>query len=137
MELVLLILGAIAVFFVIRFMADRARGFDDPKTMTNQQLLSAIAGQADWIKKMHQAPPGTQLSQSIIELTFNRKNYIALLCREVLSRDCAEGQVFYEAAQYARELESSGIPVEKAAVRAVKEKLFNANGFFYTASWEI
>lgn len=137
MEIVWLILGAIVLALVLPLVIVQSKGFDDPKGMTNHQLLSAIAGQADWIKKMHQAPAETQFSKSIIELTFKRKNYIAQLCREVVSRDCAEGQIFFEVAQYAKELESSGVPPDKAVVRAVKEKLFNANGVVYSASWEI
>lgn len=137
MQAILLIIAGIVLFFVFRFLLDRTKGFDDPKTMTRHHLVSAIAGQADWIEKMRASPWESQQMPYIIKLTLERKNYLERLCVEVVSRDGEDGLVFYETAQYAKELESSGITKEKAAVRAVKEKLFDKSGVFYPSSWEI
>jgi hypothetical protein len=143
MEIVLWIIGAIAIFFAIRIFSNATASFDDPKPMSNHHLLSAIGGQADWLEKMRAAPPETQQSPSIIELSKKRRNYIALLCLELLSRKQRgyvteeEGLTFPEAAKYAQELEATGVSRENAAVRAVKEKLVATSGYSYSSSWEI
>lgn len=143
MEIVLLIIGAIVIFVAIRIFSNATASFDDPKPMSNHHLLSAIGGQADWLEKMRAAPRETQQSASIIELSRKRRNYIALLCLELLSRKQRgyvteeEGLSFPEAAKYAQELEAAGVSRENAAVRAVKEKLVVPSGFSYPSSWEI
>ena len=124
--------------------------FDDPQPMTNEHLLSAIAGQADWLEKMNRAPLETQKSASIVELTLKRRNYISRLCLEVVSRGNKDDDgspkypgatkslnVFSETAEYASELENTSISRSNATVRAVKEKLFAANGVSYFSNWEI
>ena len=45
--------------------------------------------------------------------------------------------VFSEAAKFALELEATGVSKENAAVRAVKEKLFIANGLRFPTRWEV
>lgn len=143
MEIVLLIIGAIVIFVAIRIFSNATVSFDDPKPMSNHHLLSAIGGQADWLEKMRAAPHETQQSPSIIELSKKRRNYIALLCLELLSRKqrgyVAEEEElsFPEAAKYAQELEAASVSRENAAVRAVKEKLVAPSGFSYPSSWEI
>lgn len=143
MEIVLTIIGAIVIFVAIRIFSNATASFDDPKPMSNHHLLSAIGGQADWLEKMRAAPRETQQSPSIIELSRKRRNYIALLCLELLSRKQRgyvteqEGPSFPEAAKYAQELEAAGVSRENAAVRAVKEKLVAPSGFSYPSSWEI
>ncbi|PKD37798.1 hypothetical protein CWO84_21310 [Methylomonas sp. Kb3] len=132
-----MLVTAFIVFKLLQFVLDRARGFDDPTTMEMQHLVSAIAGQADWIEKMRSSPWETQQMSHIIKQTNERKNYIARLCVEIVSRDGVDGQFFQEAAQYAKELELSGIAKDKAATQAVKEKLFTKNGFLYPSSWDI
>lgn len=124
--------------------------FDDPQPMTNVHLLSAIAGQADWLEKTNRAPLESQRYASIVELTSKRKNYISRLCLEVVSRGNKDDDVspkypgatkslnvFSETAEYASELENTNISRGNAAVRAVKEKLFTANGASYFSNWEI
>ncbi len=123
--------------------------FNDPQPMTNEHLLSAIAGQADWLEKMNRAPLDTQKSSSIVELTSKRRSYISRLCLEIVSRgNKGSGQpkypgatnslnVFAETAEYASEIENTGVRRNNAAVRAVKEKLFVANGVSYFSSWEV
>lgn len=136
----------IAVVVVSAFFMNRERGFDDPKPMSNQHLLAAIAGQADWLEKMSRAPPVSQSSPSIVEIANKRRGYIGRLCLELLSRDTVENEIypgatkgprFPEAAEYARELETAGVSKENAAIRAVKEKLFVPGGAIYPTRWEI
>lgn len=142
MEIFLLIIGLIVIFVVIRIFFNATASFDDPKPMSNQHLLSAIGGQADWLEKVRATPNENQQS-SILALSKKRKHYIALLCLELLSRKQPayvtgdEEPTFPEAATYAKELESIGVSRENAAVRAVKEKLIAPSGFSYLSSWEI
>ena len=128
-------------------------GFDDPKPMTNQHLLSAIAGQADWLEKMSRSPIESQNSPSIVELARKRRNYVAHLCMEVVSRGATDDDpnnqklkypgatialnVFSEVCEYAKELEAAGNSKEHSAVKSVKERLFVANGVLYPARWEV
>lgn len=111
--------------------------FDDPAPMSNHHLVSAIAGQADWLEKMNAAPVEAQASPDIKEIALKRRGYIVKLCMEVRSRGLAGEDVFREAAQAAKELEVSGVPQNIASVRAVKESMFEKNaGVFYSSSWE-
>ncbi|MHB0990289.1 MAG: hypothetical protein ACYC0M_03295 [Burkholderiales bacterium] len=143
MEISLLTIGAIVIFVVIRIFSNATASFDDPRPMSNQHLLSAIGGQADWLEKVKAAPYESQQSSSIIDLSKKRRNYIARLCLELLSRKQPayvtgdEESAFPEAAKYAKDLESVGVSRENAAVRAVKEKLVVPSGFSYPSSWEI
>jgi hypothetical protein len=150
MEYVVLL---IVVVVITAFLMNRGRDFDDPKPMSNQHLLSAIAGQADWLEKMIRAPIESQNSPSIVELAKKRRDYIARLCLEVISRGTTDGgannqelkypgattapNVFAEVSEYARELEAAGNTTENAATKAVKEKLFVPNGVFYPTRWEV
>lgn len=143
MEYILLLIVAVVV---VVFFMNRGRDFDDPKPMSNQHLLAAIAGQADWLEKMSRTPIDSQNSPSIIEITKKRRGYIARLCLELLSRNTAENEIypgaskgprFPEAVEYAKELLSAGVSKENAAVRAVKEKLFVPSGTIYPTRWEI
>lgn len=143
MEIVLLIIGAVVIFVAMRFFLNATASFDDPKLLSNLQLLSAIGGQADCLEKIRAAPHETQQYPSIMELSRKRRNYIALLCLELLSRKQSgyvteeEGLSFPEAAEYAKELEAAGVSRENAAVRAVKEKLVEPSGYSYPSSWEV
>ena len=149
MEIVIFLIFCGVVAAVVFLLATRFRGFDDPKPMSNHTLIAAIAGQADWLEKMSAAPVESQNSASIVELATKRRKYISRLCLEVLSRDSTMSQmkypgatsampsVFSEAAQYAKELEAIGASKENSAVRAVKEKLFIANGLKYPSRWEM
>jgi len=125
-----------------------SRGFDDPKPMTNNQLISAIAGQANWLDKMIKSPFQSQQSPSIINLALKRRNYIAQLCQEVILRsnqdkgDTYPGatkpiNVFSETAEYAKQLESSGVIEKSANVQAVNKILFANNGVTYLADWTV
>lgn len=129
---------------------EQPRDFDDPQPMTNEHLLSAIAGQADWLEKMNKSPLESQRSAPIVELTSKRKNYISLLFLEVISRGNKDDDVapkypeatkslnvFSETAENASELENTNISRNNAAVRAIKEKLFATNGASYISNWEI
>ncbi len=125
---------------------NREKDFDDPKPMQNQQLLAAIAGQADWLEKMSSAPIESQNSPSIVEIAKKRRGYIARLCLELLSRETTDDEIypgeskgprFPEAVEYAKELEGGGVSKDNAAVRAVKEKLFVPSGVIYSTRWEV
>jgi len=150
--IILWIIGAIVIFVTIRIFYNKTASFDDPKPMSNEHLLSAIAGQADWLEKMSLTPIETQNSSTIIELAKKRKGYIARLCMEIVSRGAGDGgqnnqdlkypgattaiNVFSETYEYAKELEAAGNNKENAATKAVKEKLFVPNGVFYPTLWE-
>lgn len=152
MEAVVLVV--IVVIVIALFMRSwSSADFDDPKPMSNQHLLSAIAGQADWLEKMSRAPIESQNSASIIEIAKKRRGYIARLCLEVISRGGTDGgpenrenkypgalgvgNVFSEVYEYAKELEVAGNSKENSAIKSVKEKLFKANGVFYPTRWEL
>ena len=147
MEIVLLFIVVVVILFVL---FGRKRTFDDPEPMSNHHLLSAIAGQADWLEKMGRSPLESQNNPSIVEIARKRRGYIARLCLEVISRGVngpgpnelkypgatVAPNIFEEVAQYAKELETTGTSKEVAAVKAVKEKLFVANGVIYPSRWE-
>ncbi len=142
MEYIILIVVLIGIAIFI----NRSRDFDDPKSMSIQHLLAAIAGQADSLEKITLAPIETQGMPSIIEIAKKRRGYIARLCMELLSRESAENELYFgenkgpkfpEATEYAKELEAAGVSKENAAVRAVKEKLFAPSGAIYPTRWEI
>jgi hypothetical protein len=153
MEILLFIVGAIVLFVVIRIFSNATATPDDPKPMSNQHLLAAIAGQADWLEKMSRAPIASQNSSSIVELAKKRRDYLARLCLEVVSRGASDGgpnnqelkypgataaiNVFSETYEYAKELEAAGSSKESAATKAVKEKLFVPSGVFYPTRWEL
>lgn len=148
MEIVVLIVVVAVIGFVLM---GRSRDFDDPKPMSNQHLLSAIAGQADWLEKMSRSPIESQHNTSIVEIARKRRGYIARLCLEVISRGIngpspdepkypgatVAPNIFEEVVEHSKALEAKGLSKDNAAVRAVKEKLFVANGVFYPTSWEL
>lgn len=148
MELLGGILVIVVIIFILKAIGGGSQSFDDPKPMTDQHLLSAIAGQADWLEKMSRSPIETQQSASIVELSRKRRGYIARLCLEACARaDKDDGRpkypgathstnAFTDASDYAKELAASGVSGENAAVHAVKEKMFLPSGAFYPSRWE-
>lgn len=143
----------IVLLVVLAVLLKWGPGFDDPKSMTNSHLLSAIAGQADWLEKMSRAPIETQNSPSIVKLAEKRRGYIARLCLEVVSRGESNTErnrkelmypgasqslnVFSEVSQYSRELQTDGYTKDSSAIKAVREKLFAASGVVYHTHWEL
>lgn len=123
-------------------------GFKDPKPMDNNTLVGSIAGQADWLDKMARSPYETQKTKSIVELASKRKEHLADLCMEVISRGEAEDgglkypdatksiNVFEETSELYNSLVSENVTKKTAAVRAVKKILFEGNGVNYLADWE-
>lgn len=115
---------SIVIVVVVAFLINRERDFDDPKPMSSQRLLSAIAGQVDWLEKMSQALIESRNSPSIVEFSRKQRSYIARLCVEVVSRGAPDGSpnnqelrypgataalnVFAEDFRYAKELEAAG-----------------------------
>lgn len=141
---VIIVIIAVAVFLIF----NGKQTFDDPGPMSNEHLMSAIAGQADWLEKMRASPLESQKSPSIVELTKKRREYIAKLCIEAIARASRDNgpaypgatrsiNPFAEAAEYSKELEANGVSKEAAAVRAIKEKMFIPTlGQRYPTSWE-
>ena len=146
-SLVILVVIVVIVFFLF---AGMKKEFDDPKAMTNHQLVSAIAGQADWLEKMSRSPIASQSDTSIVEIARKRRGYIGKLCLEVVSRGLdgpkpgeqkypgatKASNVFAEVSEYAKAKEATGLTKEIAAMRAVKQKLIVENGLSYPTSWE-
>lgn len=150
MEIVIFIICVLAWLFF-----PRSPSSDDPKPMSedlpllsNDKLLLAIADEADELEKLGTLPTELQHSPSIADLVRKRKDNMDRLCLEVLSRGSVHKQekfrttisaphVFSAAVQYAKELEESGVSKQDAAVRAVQEKLFIANGVQYLTRWDI
>jgi hypothetical protein len=138
-------LGVVVAVVLFMVLGRGKQTFDDPKPMSNEHLMAAIAGQADWLEKMSVAPIESQKSTSIVELAKRRRGYIAQLCMEVVSRadnpnysDASQSiNPFSDAAEYAKELEGNGVGKENAAVRAVKEKMFVSSGIVYRTRWEV
>ena len=147
MEVIALVIVAGVVIFIISRVLGNSRGFNDPKPMSNHQIVAAIAGQAEWLEKMSNAPMESQRTSSIVELSQKRRGYISQLCAELLSLSRNSSQELYpgasdtldmfeEAREYAKDIEGSGVSKEVSIVRAVKEKLFRENGYIYPTSWE-
>lgn len=150
MEIIVLV---VVVVVAIAFFMSRGGDFDDPKPMSNEHLLSAIAGQADCLEKISRAPIESQNSPAIVEITKKRRGYVAHLCMEVVSRGASNGgpnnqelkypgatralNVFSEVYEYATQLEAAGNSKENSAVKSVKERLFVANGVHHSTRWEV
>ncbi|MBT1443309.1 hypothetical protein KJI95_02035 [Shewanella sp. JM162201] len=144
--IVLAVIVVVSLFLVFKLFGGR-RSFEDPKFMTNDRIIAAIAGQADWLEKISLAPYETQKSSTIVEIARRRRDYISRLCTELLTREPDSNSpmypgasnpldIFGEAKEYAKEIQGNGIGIEASYVRAVKEKLFKANGYVYPTSWE-
>ena len=121
--------------------------FDDPKPMSNSQLLACISGQADHLELISKTPIDRQKSRSMVKSISRRRIYLARLCSEVISRFPTGGQSKHSGensvlnlvpstVEYAKRLEASGLKSETAAVRAIKEKHFAMNGMTYLSRWE-
>lgn len=135
MEVIIFLAIVCGALFILNSLGSKKEIFDDPQGMSNHHLISAIAGQADWLEKMNLAPLESQQSPSIIDIAKKRRHYIARLCLEVVSRGDVQS-VFTETLQKYRQYEVGGLDKENAALRAVKEVLFVPNGLFYPTSWE-
>ena len=129
----ILLVGLIIVAF--NFIADRANGFADPSRMTDKEILSAIAGQADWLEmqylhvlKFGGAEPHPDLAES-------RREYIVKLCEAIISRHPKPINLMYSATKCAKQLEDEGIAHKTAVVHGVKQRLFEDNGVSYRARW--
>jgi hypothetical protein len=133
LEAVLIVIVVYLLYLLSNVLTPVEKKLDDPKSMSSQKLLSAIAKQASLIEKIAKLPGGERISMR--NQFEKRKIYIRGLCLEILSRDTNEGQIFFEIAQKAKEIESSGVGKEVAAVQAVKEILSSANGDVFPTSW--
>ena len=136
MEAIIFVIGATVVFVALIFLSHRNREFDDPAAMDDKTILSAIAGQADWLEKQERlsmsnpgAPP------PFGELADKRRDYILLLCSTLIARHPEPRNLFYNATKFAAKLEQEGQAHDLAIVNAVREKVFTDNGAFYVAKW--
>lgn len=147
---IIFIIFVIVIIFIIFNKRDKT--FNDPASMDNQNILSAIAGQADWLEKYNSLITKTEtidISGQSFKMAMNRKEYIAKLCIEAISRANKDDSLkypgatksislFYESFEYSKELETKGISKKNAAVRAIKEKIFIPSlGERYPSRWEI
>lgn len=135
MEAIIFVIVVVVAIAAVRFVIDRAKGFADPSHMTDQEVLSAIAGQADWLEKQlhHVAKFGG--IQPYPELAERRREYIVTLCETLLSRHPEPINLMYNATKRARQLETEGVPHKTAVVQGVKQRMFEDNGYTYIARW--
>jgi hypothetical protein len=132
-----IVVGVILVFAVAAFslLSDRSKGFTDPTTMTDKDILSAVAGQADWLEKQihHVAKFGGPEPHA--ELAEKRREYIVRLCETLVGRHPEPINLMYNATKRARQLEAEGVPHKTAVVQGVKQRMFEDNGYSYIARW--
>jgi hypothetical protein len=135
MDAVVLIGFVVLLVIAVRLLLNRAKGFVEPSGMSDEQILSAIAGQADWLERqaLHVAKFGGNEPHS--STTTARREYIYRLCEALVMRHPAPRNLFYNATKRAAQLEAEGVPREKAVVSAVKERLFTESGHVYVAKW--
>jgi hypothetical protein len=135
MEAIVLVVVAIGAIAVIRFLLDRAKGFADPVGMTDQEVLAAIAGQAEWLERQlhHVAQFGGKEPHP--ELAEKRREYIVRLCETLVSRHPQPRNLMYNATKRARQLEAEGVPHKVATVQGVKQSMFEDNGYTFLARW--
>ena len=135
MEAAILIIVLLGAFALFSFFVDRAKGFTDPSSLSDKDILSAIAGQADWLEKQlrHVAQHGG--SEPYAELAEKRREYIFLLCETLISRHPDPINLMYNATKRVKQLESEGIPHRHAIVVGVKQRVFEDNGYVYMARW--
>ena len=132
----MVLIGIVVILVIaIPFLLDRAKGFADPSEMSDKDILSAIAGQADWLERQahHVAKFGG--AEPHTELAVGRRDYVYRLCEALVARHPEPKNLFYNATKRAAQLQADGMSREKAVVSAVKERLFADNGHFYIARW--
>lgn len=135
MESIILLIVLLVSVAGAKFVIDRVKGFANPASMSDKEILSAIAGQADWLERQlhHVAKYGG--AQPYPELAECRREYIVSLCEALLSRHAEPVNLMYNATKRARELEAEGVPRKTAVVQGVKQRLFEENGHTYIARW--
>ena len=135
MEAALIVLVVIAAIIIYKFAADRSGGFRDPSGMSDEEILSAIAGQADWLEKQasHLAKFGGDEPHA--ELAKARRQYIGQLCIALLARHQAKNSTFIQASEMAKKLESEGKSSVVAHIQAVRKIAFEENGYRHFAAW--
>jgi hypothetical protein len=130
--LLIVLLAAVALFrLVARSMGD----FREPVSMSDKEILSAIAGQADWLERQLQHVMkfgGVALHSKRAD---RRREYIVSLCEQLISRHPQPINLLHHATKRAKQLEIEGLPRKVAVVQAVKQRLFAENGYTYLARW--
>ncbi len=135
MEALGLIVILVPVGLLLWFLFRSSEDFKDPSDMSDQEILSAIAGQADWLEKQlfHVAKFGG--AEPHPELAERRRQYIFRLSKTLISRHPQPINLFYNATKRASQLEADGVPHEVAVVQGVKQRLFEDNSINYIARW--
>lgn len=135
MEAIVLVGFVILIAVCLPLFLHNATVFKDPSGMTDQEILSAIAGQADWLERqaLHVAKYGG--SPPHADKADRRREYIFRLCEALVARHPEPKHLFYNATKRATQLQSEGVPHKRALVSAVKERLFADNGHVYRANW--
>ena len=135
MDFIIFVAIVAITVFAYRVFDSNNGSYKDPKMMNNKLLMSSIAGQAEWIDKMHRSPFEVQVKPSIKELSIKRKLYIESLCREVIRRGSNGDDVFVDAYEYSMKLEDSGVSCGEAAMIAVRGRLFESSGVHFIGNW--
>lgn len=95
------LLGFVVVFgpvaFVLWLMFRSKEQFRDPKSLSDKESLSAIAGQADWLEKqlLHVAKFGGGEPQPAVAA--KRREYIYQLCEALIARHPKPINTMYDA----------------------------------------
>ena len=135
MNTLILLAVVLALAVGIPFVVDRAKGFNDPTNMSDQDILSAIAGQADWLEKQLRHSLKFGGAEPRPELAAKRREYIYRLCETLISRHPEPKHLLYHATKRAAQLEAEGKPHKASVVIGVKERLFAESGYTYMAKW--
>ena len=135
MDLLGLLVIAIPAVLIIWLLSRGSESFRDPNSMNDKEILSAIAGQADWLEKqlIHVAKFGGKEPQP--DIAAKRREYIYRLCKILVERHPKPINIMYDATKRAAQLESEGVPHKIAVVQGVKQRLFAENGVNYMARW--
>lgn len=137
MELLGILVIAVPGILIVWFLSRGSESFRDPGSMTDKAILSAIAGQADWLERqlMHVAKFGGKEPQE--NIAAKRREYIYRLCKTLIDRHPKPINTMYDATKRAAQLESEGVPHKTAVVQGVKQRLFAENGVNYMARWHL
>lgn len=135
MELLGLAVIAVPAVLAIWFLSRAFEDFNDPADMSDQEILSAIAGQADWLERqlLHVTRYGG--SEPSPEKAERRRQYIYRLCKTLVDRHPQPINLFYNATKRAAQLKAEGVSDKVAVIQGVKQRLFADNGVNYMARW--
>lgn len=125
--------GAIVV--ALWWVLARAGGFRNPTEMSDQEVLAAIAGQADWLERQRKHSMQFGGAEPHAGIAAKRRAYLVQLCETLVSRHPEPKNLLYDAAKRAGELQSEGKSRSEAVASGVKQRLFAERGYHYQARW--